>query len=149
MKAQSLSILVFSILLSTSCTSQQKAEINKDISISDVQKSKIEKIELQEQTRGTRKFITFTPNSKVVSLNGEVTTFPLSSGEWKKITEQANQVELSKISDLKSPTSARFSDGALSATVYITSDGKTYISSSFDSGVPPKELEKLYMVIKK
>ncbi|AZB00330.1 hypothetical protein EG359_12180 [Chryseobacterium joostei] len=149
MKPQSLLILAFSTLLNINCTSQQKAEINKNTSTSDIQKSKIEKIELQEQTRGTRKLITFTSSSKVVSLNGEATIFPLSSNEWKKITEQANQIELSKISTLKAPTSARFSDGALSATVYITSDGQTYTSSSFDSGVPPKELEKLYQVITK
>ncbi|MGU3375390.1 hypothetical protein [Chryseobacterium sp. M5A1_1a] len=147
MKTKSLLILTFITLLTTTCTSQQKPEISKNISTSNVQKLKIEKIELKEQTRGTRRFITFTPTSKVVSLNGEVTTFPLSSNEWKNITEQANQVELSKISALQSPTSARFSDGALSATVLITSDGQTYISSSFDAGVPPKELEKLYKVI--
>ncbi|MFP3833938.1 hypothetical protein [Chryseobacterium sp. SIMBA_028] len=149
MKGQLPLILVFSTLLSISCTSQQKTEINKNISTSNVQTLKIEKIELKEQTRGTRRFVTFTPNSKIVSLNGEVTTFPLSSNEWKKITEQINQIELSKISALQSPTAARFSDGALSATVLITVDGQTYISSSFDSGTPPKELEKLYMVITK
>lgn len=149
MKVKSLLILMLATSLNINCTSQQKAEINNNISTSDVQKPKIEKIELKEQTRGTRRFVTFTPNSKTVSLNGEITTFPLSSNEWKTITEQVNRVELSKISALQSPTTARFSDGALTANVYITSDGKTYISSSFDSGFPPKELEKLYKVITK
>lgn len=147
MKPKSLLIFTFLILLNSNCTSQKKAEIDENSPTHNTQQLKIEKIELKEQTRGTRRFTTFTPTSKIVSLNDNVTTFSLSTDEWKKITEQVNQIELSKISTLQSPTSARFSDGALSASISITSGDKIYTSSGFDSGFPPKELKKLYTTI--
>ncbi|AZA78145.1 hypothetical protein EG347_11775 [Chryseobacterium sp. G0186] len=147
MKAQSLLIITLLTLLNTNCTSQQKTQIDKNNSTYNAKQLKIEKIELKEQTRGTRRFTTFTPTSKTVSLNDNVTTFSLSADEWKKITEQVDQIKLSTISNLQAPTSARFSDGALSASISITSGDKIYTSSGFDSGVPPKELEKLYKII--
>lgn len=144
MKAQYLLILFFFILFNTNSTSQQKKVIHKNNSTYTTQKSKIEKIELKEQTRGTNRIITFTPDSKIISLNGEITTMPLSSDEWQKITKSASSIELSKISSLSSPTTDRYSDRALASTITIFSQGKKYTSSTFDSGNPPKELEILY-----
>ncbi|NIF03870.1 hypothetical protein F3J23_00285 [Chryseobacterium sp. Tr-659] len=147
MKAYSLLIVTFLILSNTNCTSQNKTEINKNNLTNTTQKSKIEKIELKEQTRGTRRITTFSPGLKIFSLNETVTHSPLSVDDWKRISEQAGQIELSTISNLKAPTSSRFTDAALASSISITSDGKVYTSSTFDSGVPPKELEKLYKEI--
>lgn len=147
MKARTLLIVTFLTLLSISCTSQQSIQASKDTAASSTQRSKIEKIELKEQTRGTRRVTTLTPTSRIVSLNDDATTFPLSSHEWKTITEAASQVDLSKISTFQAPTTERFSDGALASSIFITANGKVHISSSFDAGAPPKELEKLYKMI--
>ncbi|PKF74658.1 hypothetical protein [Chryseobacterium sp. PMSZPI] len=126
------------------CTSQKKNNEIKNKPLINLQQSKIEKIELTEQTRGTNRVIIYTPTSKVSSLNGNSVTSPISVEEWKKITAQVNLIDLSKISTLQSPTTGRFSDRALAATISITYENNVFTSSSFDAGIPPKELENLY-----
>lgn len=147
MKTRTLFVVGFLTLLNTNCTSQQNTEGNPNTTVSSTQQPRIEKIELKEQTRGTRRITTLTPTSRIFSLNDNITTLPWSSNEWKKIIDQANQVDLSSISNLKAPTSERASDGALAASIFITANGKVYVSSSFDAGAPPKELDKLYKMI--
>lgn len=134
-------ILIISAFTSICCISQQKPNIseNKLIII-----QKIEKFEITERTRGTNRIITFTPDSKIISTNGNITTTPLSSDEWKNITESAHSIELSKIASFSSPTTDRYSDKALASTMTIFTNGKEYTSSVFDAGKPPKELETLY-----
>jgi len=110
--------------------------------------TKIEKIEIAEQTRGINRTIVYTSTSKTISNNGEQTSEKLPSAEWEKIVKQASIIDLSKISSFEAPTTGRFSDKALASTIIITSDGKTYESGSFDAGIPPKELEELYLLLK-
>ncbi|MCT2561064.1 hypothetical protein [Chryseobacterium herbae] len=104
----------------------------------------MEKIEVTEQTRGTNRIITFTPDSKTTSVNGNVSVDVLSAAAWENIVKQAEVIDLDKIASLKSPSEGRFGDRAFASSILITVDGKTYESSTFDSGVPPKELEPLY-----
>jgi len=139
-----LTIALISLMLcNVNCTSQQKG--NPDaFTANAVQKSKIEKIEIKEQTRGTDRLITFIPNSKTISLNGSVSVSALSPLDWANIVKQIEVIDLDKIASLKSPSEGRFTDRALISSVLITVDGKTYESSSFDAGIPPKELENLY-----
>lgn len=140
-------LILFLVLSNNNCSSQQKERINKNNSTKIQKTKKIEKIEVTEQTRGTNRVITFTPNSKIVSLNGNATTSALSSGEWENIVTQSSIIDLSKISSLEAPSTNRFSDRALSSHISITADGKTYQSVTFDAGAPPKELESLYKAL--
>ncbi|WP_142719819.1 hypothetical protein [Chryseobacterium rhizoplanae] len=73
----------------------------------------------------------------------------MSLSEWENISRQAEALNLSKISDLQSPTTGRYTDRALAATIIITSNGVTYTSATFDAGIPPKELEALYNTLQK
>lgn len=132
------------VLCNMNCTSQQKGSLG-TIASNDVQKkSRIEKIEITEQTRGTNRLISFTPGSKTTSVNGTVSVDVLSAAAWENIVKQAELIDLDKIASLKSPSEGRFGDRAFASTILVTSGGKTYESSTFDSGVPPKELESLY-----
>lgn len=138
---------VLIILSLINCTSQKKLEYkNNDLTLK--QTKTIEKIELREQTRGTNRIFTFEPLSSSISLNGNVNKTELSPAAWKSIADQASLIDLSKISMFEAPTTGRYSDSALSSTIIITSAGKTYESSSFDAGIPPKELEGLYQLLK-
>jgi hypothetical protein len=130
------------------CNSQLKS--NHDNKISNITKkyNKIDAIKLTAQTRGTNKNITFTQNSIVSSVNGTEIKSEITLNEWKNISDQANLIDLSKMSTYKSLTTERFSDRALASKIIITSQGKTYESSSFDEGIPPKELEGLYLLLK-
>jgi hypothetical protein len=108
----------------------------------------IERVELTEQTRGTNRIFTFEPLSSSISLNGNINKTELPPANWKNITEQASAIDLSKISTYVAPTTGRYSDSVLSSTIIITSGGKAYESSSFDAGIPPKELEGLYQLLR-
>ncbi len=147
MKIQSQLLILFSLII-INCNSQQKTNINKNIPIISQKKQEIEKIELKEQTRGTNRIITFEPTFFNTFLNGNTTKTELSTVDWENIVKEASLIDLSKISTYKSPTTKRFSDGALSSTIVITLAGKTYESSTFDAGIPPKELEGLYLLLR-
>ncbi|NML72427.1 hypothetical protein HHL23_21965 [Chryseobacterium sp. RP-3-3] len=132
------------IAFNTNCTSRQKVD-TAVVTSNDVQKrSKIKKVEITEQTRGTNRLITFTPGSVTTTENGNVSVDVLSAVAWGNIIKQAELIDLDKIALWQSPSEGRFGDRALASTVSITVDGKAYQSSSFDSGRPPKELENLY-----
>lgn len=146
MKNISMLIFIFSVTFNVSCNSQKSTE-NKSVVLN--QKNAIEKIELTEQTRGTNKTTTFTPTSIIVLLNGNSKTSDLSDNRWKDIIKQATIIDLDKLPSYQSTTTGRFSDKALSSTIIITYKGKTFQSSGFDAGIPPKELEALYQLLKK
>ncbi len=52
---------LFFLFTNIKCISQQKTQINKNTSGVNQKIQKIEKIELQEQTRGTNRIITYEP----------------------------------------------------------------------------------------
>ncbi|MGE8553946.1 MAG: hypothetical protein ACN6OB_08410 [Chryseobacterium jejuense] len=144
MKTLITSLNIILVLSSIHCQNQSKnGNIEKNVNVN-TQKTKIEKIELTEQTRGFHTIMTFTPKSKTSSFNGEEKQSPMASSDWERITQQAAAIDLSKISTLEAPTTGRHSDQAMIANLMITSNGTTYTSASFDSGNPPKELKSLY-----
>ncbi len=143
-------LILFNIILATSATScmhKNNNDNNTSNTSSAVQQQKIEQIQLIERTRGFSRNIVFTPSSKESNINEEITTTKISPAEWQTVSRLAQTIDLSKISDLKAPTEGRHSDRAMIASIIITSNGKEYTSSDFDSGRPPKELEALYKII--
>lgn len=104
----------------------------------------IETIELTEQTRGTNRIFTFNSQSKTTSLNGNISTSDIISEEWQALIKEVSEIDLSKISELQSPTTDRYTDKALISTIIINDNGKKYESSAFDAGRPPLKLLNLY-----
>ncbi|WP_220180789.1 hypothetical protein [Chryseobacterium chendengshani] len=72
----------------------------------------------------------------------------MTSIEWENIIKETNILDLSKISSYESLTTGRYSDRALASKIIITSGSNTYESSTFDEGIPPKELDALYRLLK-
>lgn len=132
------------VLCNINYTSQQKGSSDTITSNGVQKKSKIQKIEITEQTRGTNRIITFIPSTRNTSVNGNVSVDVLSAAAWESIVKQAEQIDLDQIASFRSSSEGRFGDRAFASTILITADGKVYESSTFDSGVPPKELESLY-----
>jgi len=149
MKTQFIIINIISILSTIGCVNQNKNNINSKNLTKSEKQQKIEKIELTERTRGNNRSIVYTPNLINATLNGDSTQSTMSLSEWENISRQAEALNLSKISDLQSPTTGRYTDRALAATIIITSNGVTYTSATFDAGIPPKELEALYNTLQK
>lgn len=133
--------LITPILIISGCDSQQK---NNHYKIQQEKQLKTERIELTEQTRGTNRIFTFSSKSKTISLNGIVTTSDINPSEWQTLEKEIEDVNLSKISELKSPTTDRYTDKALISRITITSNEGNYQSPDFDAGKPPVELQNLY-----
>ncbi|SMO95811.1 hypothetical protein SAMN06265171_11581 [Chryseobacterium rhizoplanae] len=149
MKIQFIIINIIAILSTIGCVNQNKNNINSKNLTKSEKQQKIEKIELTERTRGNNRSIVYTPTLISATLNGDSTQTTMSLSEWENISRQAEALNLSKISDLQSPTTGRYTDRALAATIIITSNGVTYTSATFDAGIPPKELEALYNTLQK
>lgn len=141
-------IIALSVLLCQNCNSQYHMDTDKNITSASRKINSIEKIQLKELTRGRNRIYTFSPDALHINLNGADTQQELSPANWESMARQAVLLDLSKISTYAAPTTGRYSDSALSSTIIITSAGKTYESASFDEGIPPKELEGLYLLLK-
>lgn len=149
MNSKKLLIVIISSLLNINCLSHSKdLQLINDISFKN-ENQIIQKVELIERTRGTNKLFTFTKKSLIEDFNGERSITTLSSLQWKNIIQITKTIDLQKISLYKSPTTARYSDAALSSIIVITADNKKYNSSDFDEDKAPKELESLYKELQK
>lgn len=111
-------------------------------------KNMIQKVVLEEVTRGNRFSWELTPSAKISERNNVKTAQIMTETEWNRISTAAGNLDLSKINSYESPTTERFHDGAYAASITISSGGKIYNSQSFDAGKPPKELAALYKEIK-
>ncbi|MCQ4141713.1 hypothetical protein [Chryseobacterium sp. EO14] len=140
--------LLICCIINIKCTLQHNTQEQRNNSTIYKKYSQIEKIELREQTRGTNRLITFTKDAVTTSLNGNTSTSQITAADWESISKQAGLLDLTKISTYESPTTKRFSDGALASSITVTANGNTYNSAGFDAGIPPKELEGLYILLK-
>lgn len=140
--------LLLCCLINIKCISRNNSIESKNNTLTSKENDQIEKIELREFTRGTNRLIIYKKDSLITDFNGINSQSEISKAYWANIIKQVDLLNLSKISSYKSPTTKRFSDSALSSIITITSGDKTYNSSSFDAGIPPKELEGLYELLK-
>lgn len=140
--------LLLCCLINIKCISHNNSIKSKNDTITNNKNDQIGKIELREFTRGTNRVIIYKKDSLITNFNGINSQSEISKSYWENIIRQVNLLNLSKISTYESSTTKRFSDGALSSIITITLGDKTYRSSSFDAGIPPKELEGLYQLLK-
>lgn len=142
MYIKSFFLALFTLLL-LHCNAQK----NNDSSNAITEKSSdrpFQKIELEEMTRGSRRMIVITPNSKEVEINRKITTLKTTETEWKNLQKLITQLNPDKIESFTPPTNKRFYDGAMAATIRVNIDGTVYSSQTFDAGNPPEQLATLY-----
>jgi hypothetical protein len=93
------------------------------------------------------RFLDININDSIISISKDRDAKPISKPitpeNWKKLNFLLESINLYSISNLKSPTEARFYDGASIGKLEIKKNGTVYESSSFDHGTPPKEIEAL------
>lgn len=128
-----LSLLLLTIIIGTSCSSQKKTDM------------KSTQIEYSAVSRGLYKKIVV--RNQIVSVtngrNSEAVESRISDAKWKQIVSEFSKVNLDTYSVLKGPTEKRFYDGAAIANLKIIQNQKIYETQGFDNGAPPKEIEKL------
>lgn len=93
------------------------------------------------------RFLDITINDSILTISKDREAKPVSKvmtkDTWNQLNSLINTINLDSISTLKSPTEARFYDGASIGTLKISKNGTVYESSSFDHGTPPLEIETL------
>lgn len=128
-----LSLLLLTIFIETSCSSQKTADMTST------------QIEYSAMSRGLYKKI-MVQNKTVSIINGkntEAVESKISDAKWKQIAAEFSKVNLESIPTLKAPSEKRFYDGAAIANLKVVQNQKTYETKGFDNGNPPKEIEKL------
>jgi hypothetical protein len=73
---------------------------------------------------------------------GQATPIKINEADWKEIVTYFDTVEIEQLSKFKAPSEKRFHDGAAIANLKVTYKGKTYETTDFDHGFPPKEIQQ-------
>ncbi len=130
-----LSLLFLTFFLGKGCDAEQKQDIESAV------------IEYTATTRGFYQQIVVQNQKFTVTKdrngNEKLAQQIISKGDWKKIIEAFQDVDLESFKDLKGPTEKRFYDGAAIGNIKVNYKGKTYETNGFDHGNPPLEIEKL------
>lgn len=101
-------------------------------------------------TRGSSTLYKITPDSlKITSkgLNSYEKSEALSSQDWATLLKHLEEIEVSKINQLKAPSDARASDAAPHAILSIRKNDTIYKTNSFDHGHAPAVVKPLIQVI--
>jgi hypothetical protein len=130
-----LSLLLLTIFLGKGCEGQKKQDLQSAV------------VEYTANTRGFYQKITVQNQmvtiSKDRSGNDKAVSTKIATEDWEQLVDCFKNTKLDSLPSLKAPTQKRFYDGAAIAKLKITFEDKTYETTSFDHGFPPKEIEKL------
>lgn len=96
------------------------------------------------KTRGSFVLLKYTNNTLIYESSFKTNTVAINNKQKEELEEIIQKINLSEINNLTSPSTKRFSDGALSAHFIIKQGIKKYKSSDFDHENPPSELLDLY-----
>jgi PBP1b-binding outer membrane lipoprotein LpoB len=126
-------VLLLTLLFIAACAGQKRTE---DHSV---------KLEYQANSRGYYQMIRVENHMVFVAKNREEKPigYKINNADWTTINTAIEQLNLDSLTQFKAPTDKRLFDGAASAKLKITKQGKTVESPSFDHGYPPVAIEKI------
>ena len=108
-------------------------------------------IKYSAMSRGIFKEIAI--NNETISVqksrNSKPEIQPIKDDLWREIVANIQPIDLESLEKLEAPTGKRLYDAAAHATLKISLDGKTYSTSSFDHGYPPKDIEGICDILVK
>lgn len=166
---KSIVTVLMSLLLATTChTKKEKSDIantaievvKNDTTPEKMQAEQVDAVKdsqknVQEQTnmatyeafsRGLFLKIVFSNNQVIVfqdrNNNAKGNPLNLNTTQISELNALLNEINPKEIQGLKAPTDKRLYDGAAHASLTITANGVTYVSSGFDHGAPPAAIEK-------
>ena len=129
-----LSILFLTIFLGNGCDSAKAQDMENAI------------IEYTANTRGFYQKIIVKNKTVTISKDrdgrDQATPIKINEADWKEIVTYFDKVEIEQLSKFKAPSEKRFHDGAAIANLKVTYKGKTYETTDFDHGFPPKEIQQ-------
>ncbi len=77
--------------------------------------------------------------------NGAATK--LTDAQWKSLVSEMGKINPEVLPTLKAPTEKRFYDGAPIANLKLVYKQKEYMTTDFDHGFPPAEIDKVVNMI--
>lgn len=153
-------LLFLSLFVSKSCqnkkeatTTEPKTEMaqNNPVQESKIATQEATLVQYEATTRGSFLKITYQNAklwiSKDRNLEGNGLEISLSKEQVSEIEKVLKLVNKEGLSGLKAPTEKRFYDGAAHANLKITTSGTEYQTEGFDAGFPPKEIEKIVLLL--
>jgi heat shock protein HslJ len=95
------------------------------------------------ETRGSYQNVSV--SKEVISVsnsrnNDATKTYTCSKQDWDEVVTLLSKINLTKINNLKAPSTKSYSDAAMAATLKLTIDGKEITTPSFDHGNPPEAI---------
>ena len=128
-------MILLSVFLSKSCTSQTKNDLKTAV------------LEYTANTRGFYEKITIQDQTVSVSKNRSDNVKPvaikISDKDWKELVGCFETIDLDSLATLKAPTEKRFHDGSAIANLEVMYKDKLYKTNSFDHGYPPDAIKKI------
>lgn len=121
-------VLLFSISAFTNCNAQTNNSIS---------------IEYKAATRGSQVSLIASSEEIIYTSFDKNLELKMSEHQWDDIKKLVSKIELESISDLKAPSTERYTDRAMIGSLSINKNGKIYESSAFDHGNPPSEIKEL------
>lgn len=123
-----LNIIIILITLSYTCVSQNNCHLS---------------IEYKAITRGRSLSIIIDSNKCLYNDNQINKNLIPTKEQWTAICFELDKIPLSKLKKLKSSSNRSHTDAAMQASLHVTKGNKSYFSSTFDHGNPPKEIAVL------
>jgi hypothetical protein len=103
------------------------------------------KIEYKAYSKGF--YQTITAENQIVFVaktsDDKPVAFKLSVADWNSFKTIVQEMNVQSMPNWNAPSDKRLFDGAASASLKITKEGKTFESQSFDHGNPPSEIKKM------
>lgn len=132
---KAITLIFLSLFLSKSCSQESKKDITNTT------------IEYVANTRGFYQKTVIKDQKISISKDrdekGNGLTTTISNEDWKELLSYFKTLELDSLSTYKDPTQKRFYDGAAIANLKVVYKEKEYMTTDFDHGFPPVEIEKL------
>ncbi|WP_245945982.1 hypothetical protein [Flavobacterium magnum] len=126
-----LTMICLTLLMAKSCDKQQQEEMKNTT------------VEYSAMSRGF--YLNINVHDDKLSIvdkrDGTPREYILTNADWKALADLYKTIKPEELPTYKDPTQKRFYDGAAIASLRIIYDGKTYETTSFDHGFPPKEIE--------
>ncbi len=103
----------------------------------------IKSIRLEEFTRGTQRSIEVDAEKTIVRVNDDQETLTTDAKVWNELRKQIQDLPLGKLDKVPVLSKKHQFDGALAASLTITTSDSTFTSPTFDHNAPPAELESI------
>lgn len=132
-------VFFLSMLMTKSCDGQTQNDLETTV------------LEYTANTRGFYENIRIQNQEVTVSKdrngNDKQEVVKISDKDWNELAGYFEKIKLDSLATFKAPTEKRFYDGAAIANLKVTYKDKTYKTTSFDHGYPPKAIKDLVVKI--